>query len=48
MASIDLDSIDIIEEQPKNATPTTKRRPEWIKVRAPGGEEFSKIKQLMK
>jgi len=24
------------------------RRPEWLKVRAPGGEEFTKIKQMMR
>lgn len=45
MSLIDLDTIDVaIAPEPKRP----RRRPEWIKVRAPGGEAYENVKKLMR
>ncbi len=45
MSLIDLDTIDVAIA-PKPQRP--RRRPEWIKVRAPGGEAYENVKKLMR
>ncbi len=45
MSLIDLDTIDVAIA-PKRQRP--RRRPEWIKVRAPGGEAYENVKKLMR
>ena len=40
---IELDVIQPVEHETKNG-----RRPEWLKVKAPGGEDFSRIKGMMR
>lgn len=45
MTHVEIDTIDVV-----NGTPSSKpqRRPEWIKVRAPGGESYGFLKDLMR
>jgi len=44
--TIGLDTIDISKKQESSSRP--RRRPEWIKVRAPSGENYSFLKDLMR
>lgn len=44
--TVDLNKIDV--RQKRDAQPRLKRRPEWIKVRAPGGEQYDFLKDLMR
>ena len=45
MSMIDLQTIDVA---PVVEKPRPRRRPEWIKVRAPGGEAYENVKKLMR
>ena len=44
--TVDLNSIDVTNKQTDPNRP--KRRPEWIKVRVPGGENYNFLKDLMR
>ncbi|MFW5942208.1 MAG: lipoyl synthase [Chloroflexota bacterium] len=44
--TVDLNKIDVRET--KTETERPRRRPEWIKVRVPGGENYSFLKDLMR
>ena len=46
MHKIDLPA-DVTNMNVLNTAPTS-RRPEWLKVRAPGGESYSHIKNMMR
>ena len=51
MAEISLNTIEITPEMTEPTLPGgdfPRRRPEWIKVRAPSGETFSNLKKLMR
>lgn len=45
MSVIDVNTIDV---EPSPAVRPLQRRPEWIKVRAPGGESYDALKRLMR
>lgn len=45
-AKIELNTIDVSATQTQTTRP--RRRPEWIKVRAPGGESYDFLKDLMR
>lgn len=47
MAVIDLETIAITNNK-ATTSPRPRRRPEWIKVRAPSGETFHNVKRLMR
>lgn len=40
--------MNVIDLPVVNSEPAAPRRPEWLKVKAPGGEEFSAIKTMMR
>lgn len=44
--TVDLNKIEV--RQRNAATPRPQRRPDWIKVRAPGGEQYDFLKDLMR
>lgn len=44
--TVDLNNIEV--RQRHTATPRPQRRPDWIKVRAPGGEQYDFLKDLMR
>lgn len=46
MSFIELENIGVATR--KNHSDPKKRRPDWLKVRAPGGEEYDKVRQLMR
>lgn len=46
MTQIDLNSIDVNHDKETPQRP--RRRPDWIKVRAPGGESYDFLKDLMR
>lgn len=49
--TIGLDTIEVSEKREsatQETSPRPRRRPEWIKVRAPGGESYSFLKDLMR
>lgn len=46
MATVNLDNIDVVDKQAQNNRP--QRRPDWIKVRAPVGENYEFLKKLMR
>ncbi|MDX1663056.1 MAG: lipoyl synthase [Candidatus Promineifilaceae bacterium] len=48
MATIDLDTIEVNGEPQKAVANRPRRRPEWIKVRAPGGDSYDFLKGLMR
>jgi lipoyl synthase len=51
MATIDLNSIDVTEREEANAVnggQRPRRRPEWIKVRVPKGQNYEFLKDLMR
>lgn len=51
MTTIDLDSIDLTEDAnvaEKNGKQRPRRRPDWIKVRVPKGENYEFLKDLMR
>lgn len=43
MSFIQLDTIEPVQEEPKR-----KKRPEWLKVRVPTGENYTRLKTLMR
>ncbi|MBU3742204.1 MAG: lipoyl synthase, partial [Candidatus Kapabacteria bacterium] len=43
MAIIELSTYTPSQPQQRNG-----RRPEWLKVRAPGGEDFARVKTMMR
>jgi lipoic acid synthetase len=45
-STIDVNNIDVTEKETQSPRP--QRRPEWIKVRAPGGESYDFLKGLMR
>ncbi len=47
MALIDIDSVDVADVA-TDAKPVSRRRPPWIKVRAPQGETFENVRKLMR
>ncbi|MER3514861.1 MAG: lipoyl synthase, partial [Chloroflexota bacterium] len=51
MNTIPIESIPVLgntEAQPVTDSPHPLRRPDWIKVRAPGGETYAWLKGLMR
>jgi len=44
MAVINLNEIEVPSEQPERP----RRRPDWIRVRAPGGEAYENVRELMR
>jgi lipoyl synthase len=49
MSLIDLDTIDISPSRTARQTSSTaNRRPDWIKVRAPGHGDYEKVRELMR
>lgn len=51
MTTVDLNSIDVTEQQvpeDKNGKQRPRRRPEWIKVRVPKGQNYEFLKDLMR
>lgn len=44
MTVINLNEIEVPSEQPKRP----RRRPDWIRVRAPGGEAYENVRELMR
>ncbi|HZD11366.1 MAG TPA: lipoyl synthase [Candidatus Binatia bacterium] len=45
--TVDLSNIDVVDKQQPN-TSRPRRRPDWIKVRVPAGENYSFLKDLMR
>ena len=49
MATVDLDTIDVVETKKETATRSRpRRRPDWIKVRVPQGASYDFLKDLMR
>lgn len=51
MSVIQIENIDVTAASKPEGTPhisTAERRPDWIRVRAPGGEQYNNLKKLMR